>query len=119
MSFILNLPYTIMGLIVAMFSFPTRIVFLKEQFAFVVNVRSFWWAIAWMKGTRAATVGHVILIGPRAERNDLEHELIHVRQYRRYPGIFPFLYYIELAKRGYRNNKYEIEAYQEAENRYE
>ncbi len=64
------------------------------------------------------TVGHVILLNPRVEENDLEHEQVHVEQYQRFPVIFPFLYYFELLRMGYRNNKYEEEAYSRAGNIY-
>lgn len=41
----------------------------------------------------------------------VKHELKHVEQFRRY-GFIPFIarYTIETIKKGYRNNKYEIEA---------
>lgn len=41
----------------------------------------------------------------------LAHEMEHIRQYRRY-GLIPFIlnYVIESAKKGYYNNKYEVEA---------
>lgn len=71
-----------------------------------------------MKGTRAATIGHVVILGPSTRVGDLEHELVHVTQYCSAPLIFPFLYYFELFKKGYRNNKYEVEAYKVAGNEY-
>lgn len=63
-------------------------------------------------------IGHVVLLGPRLEDKDLEHELVHVVQYQRMPLIHPVLYIVELIRKGYRNNKYEIEAYQKAGNIY-
>ena len=41
----------------------------------------------------------------------VKHELKHVEQFKRY-GFIPFIarYTIETIKRGYRNNKYEVEA---------
>jgi hypothetical protein len=118
-SFILNLPDTIVGLVVATLSFPKKIILLKSHYAFVADIRSLWWSLWWMKGARAATIGHVVLIGPNVQTGDLEHELTHVRQYQMHPLTFPFLYYTELIRKGYRNNKYEMEAYQEAGNKYE
>ena len=39
------------------------------------------------------------------------HELVHVKQFQRYGFIkFPFLYLLESIRKGYRNNKYEVEA---------
>lgn len=60
---------------------------------------------------RAATTGHVILLTDKTMKNDLEHEIIHVRQYQKYPVIFPVLYYYETFKKGYRKNRFEDEAY--------
>ncbi len=71
-----------------------------------------------MKGARAAAMGHVVLLSPLTEDKDLEHELVHVDQYQRLPFIQPFLYYFELLRKGYRNNKYEVEAYEKAGNIY-
>ena len=71
-----------------------------------------------MRGARAAAIGYVILLSPKIENLDLEHELVHVDQHRRYPLIFPILYYIELLKSGYRNNKFEDEAYRLSGNKY-
>ena len=41
----------------------------------------------------------------------LNHELQHIRQYKKY-GLLPFIirYLVESARKGYYNNKYEIEA---------
>ena len=71
-----------------------------------------------MRGVRAANIGQVILLGPKLDPKDLKHELIHVEQYMRYPFIYPFLYYYELFKKGYRNNRFEDEAYRRAGNFY-
>ena len=41
----------------------------------------------------------------------LSHEMEHIRQYRRYGLIrFIILYLVETAKKGYHDNKYEVEA---------
>jgi len=71
-----------------------------------------------MKNARAMAIGSVVLLGSNALDKDLEHELVHVEQSQRMPFIFPILYYIELFRRGYRNNKYEYEAYSKAGNAY-
>ena len=60
------------------------------------------------------TVGHTILLGPKILDRDLEHELIHVRQYEQEPLVYPLLYYTELIRKGYRNSKYEDEAYRKS-----
>ena len=99
-------------------SLPKAIAMRKNPYAIIITITKFWWDIGYMKGARAMTIGNVILLSPKIENKDLEHELIHVKQYERMPLIYPILYYIELIKKGYRNNKYEIEAYQIAGNVY-
>lgn len=64
------------------------------------------------------TIGSTVILNPRVEDKDLEHELVHVEQGQRVPLIQPILYYTELLRKGYRANKYEEEAYSRAGNRY-
>lgn len=115
LSFILNLPYTIIGIILALFSFPTNIGFTSRPYSIVIKVRKLWWAIGYMEGARAATVGHTVILGKSVKPTDLNHELLHVTQYGRMPIVFPLMYYIELFRKGYKKNKYEIEAYSKTE----
>ncbi len=74
---------------------------------------------AWKLGTRtvAITLGRTIHLH-RASRSTflqnppwIRHELMHVRQFQRY-GLLRFLllYTWESLRKGYRNNKWEIEA---------
>lgn len=118
LAFVPNLPYTLIGLIIALFSLPNRVRTHKQPYSLIIYVKSLWWAVGYLKGARATTIGHVVILGPDAEKGDLEHELVHVAQHQRAPLLQPFLYYAELFKNGYRNNKYEIEAYKTAGNRY-
>jgi len=117
-GFILNIPYTLIGLIVALISIPTGMGFRKKPYTIIITIKNFWWTFGYMKNARAMAIGHVVILGPNLEDKDLEHELIHVEQHERMPIIQPFLYYIELIKNGYRNNKYENEAYTRAGNIY-
>ena len=117
-GFILNIPYTIIGLVVGLISSPTKMGFRKNPYTFVLSVKNFWWTIGYMKNARAMAIGHVVLLGQNLEKGDLEHELVHVEQHQRIPIIQPVLYYIELIRKGYKNNKYENEAYQRAGNIY-
>ena len=117
-SAILNLPWTVICLMAGLLSLPERIVFVKG--VLVLSVKSFWW-YSWLpnaKGVRAMAMGNVILLGPNILDKDLEHELVHIKQYQREPFIHPILYAIELIRFGYRNNKYEKEAYEKAGNIY-
>lgn len=117
-GFILNIPYTLIGLIVGLVSIPTSIELRKNPNAIVMNIKKFWWVFGYMKNARAMAIGHIVLLSPKIEDKDLEHELVHVRQHERMPLIQPILYYIELFRKGYRNNKYEDEAYRIAGNIY-
>ncbi len=110
-SFIFNLPYTVVGLLMACISWPTSVHLRHQPIAVVLTVKRFWWAFGWLHTARAFTIGHTVLLGPAARSGDLAHELVHVGQYARLPLVFPCLYYIELFKKGYRYNKYESEAF--------
>lgn len=86
--------------------------------AFILRIKKFWWAFGYMHNARAMAIGHTVLLGPNLLDKDLEHELVHVEQAMRAPLIHPVLYFIELLQKGYRNNKYEVEAYNRSGNKY-
>lgn len=109
--FILNLPFTLTGVVPLIASQPTSFRLIKDPIALVFEVKSFWWGFAMYKNARAMTIGHLILMSPKQLKNDFEHEIIHVHQCQRYPVVFPFLYLYELIRRGYRYNRFEDEAY--------
>jgi len=120
LAFILNLPWTIIGLVLAIISLPKSMQFSSQELGIIVYVRSFWW-YTWLpskKGIRAITNGHVISLGPTADIKDCQHELIHVEQSIREPLIHPFLYSWQSFRHGYRNNKYEVEAYTKSGSRF-
>lgn len=110
-GFILNFPFTIIGLVSGLISLPTSITLRKNPYAFILNVRTFRWYFWGRRKARAITVGHTVLLSPKIEEHDLEHELIHVRQYEKFLFLFPFLYYYESFRKDYRNNKFEDEAF--------
>ncbi len=109
--FILNLPFTLTGFVPMFLSAPYNVKLITNPIALIVKVKSFWWVFGYMKNARAMSIGHIILMSPKELKNDLEHEIIHVKQYERYPLIYPFLYLHELFKNGYRKNHFENEAY--------
>lgn len=117
--FILNLPFTLTGIIPLALSGPYSFKLNKNPLAFVFKVRSFWWSFGYLKKARAITIGYIIFLSPKELKNDLEHEIIHVKQCERYPMIFPFLYTYERIRKGYRNNRFEDEAYTLSESAYE
>lgn len=59
----------------------------------------------------AVTLGRTIVVRPgaRLSRRLVLHELAHVRQWEEDP-LFPVRYALESLRRGYRNNRYEVEA---------
>jgi hypothetical protein len=118
LSIILNLPYSLFGAVLALFLRPTRFVIGHEPFHIIFYVRNDSFGPGYTKGWRGMTNGHVIILNPREEQGDLAHELVHVQQYDRLPFIFPGAYYYQLLRHGYRNNKYEEEAYSKAGNIY-
>jgi hypothetical protein len=112
-SFILNLPWTILLLIAGIFSLPSKIILHHRPFAVIVYVRSFWY-YQWVpsqRGVRAMTLGNTMLLGPKLLDRDLEHELVHIKQHQQEPLIHPILNEIQTLRYGYRQNKYEDEAY--------
>ena len=113
-KYLLNSPWTVLALILALVSLPKSL--RVKQGAIVVETYSFWWHPA--RGVRATTLGNVIILGKKLEKNDLEHEYIHIEQHMRIPFILPFLTLIELLKHGSELSKYEVEAYSRAGNVY-
>lgn len=109
--FLLNLQYTIVAVVPVVLSIPKNITVIKKALAFIVRVKSFWWAFGLLRHVRGLTISHVILLGPREMKNDLEHELIHVQQHDRYPIVFPILYFYGRIRKGYRRNRFEDEPY--------
>ena len=75
----------------------------------------------WLSGhdqpATAVTLGSTIVVHPTARltRRLLQHELVHVRQWRQRPFTFPLHYAWQHLRHGYRNNPFEVEA-REAEN---
>ena len=70
--------------------------------------------LARMRGPAAAvTLGRTILVHPRRGLDAalLVHELTHVEQWAADP-LFPLKYAAESLRRGYRGNRYEVEAHE-------
>ena len=120
LSLLLNLPWTLLGLVGALLSGPSNIRFTKKPPAVIFSARSFWWLerLPGYRGVRAATWGNTVVEGPKLAENDEKHELIHVEQAMSRPFIHPFLYLIESIRHGHKNNHYEKEAYKRAGNKY-
>lgn len=59
---------------------------------------------------RGFAIGNFAIVKGDEPSTIVDHELVHIEQYMRYPFIFGFMYLYELRK-GYWNNRFEIEAY--------
>lgn len=103
-----------LALVMAFLSIPIRTKFDRVNLALVIDVKTMWWN--WRSNANASAMGNVVLTGPNSDALDLNHELVHVRQYMDEPFIHPFLYYWEHFRKGYRDNKYEVEASQSSGN---
>ncbi len=107
LRFLFNFPYTLIFIFFALISIPLKLKFDKKHQALIINVKSFWWAsLSYMKKARAMTFGHTIILGPDIKTTDLNHEFTHVRQFDRWPIIFPILYGYERILKG-KQSKYE------------
>ena len=110
--FILNIPWTAVGVVTTLFSVPRKVRFSKNPLAVIFDVKSFWWyRMFFSRKPRGMAHGNIVLLDPRADEADLKHELIHVKQWMQEPLIYPFIYFFESFKHGYQDNKYEEEVY--------
>jgi hypothetical protein len=110
-AFVLNLPYTLVALVMVLLLGPKQFSWNERRCALVFRVRRDSLPPFLPKGWRGFALGHIVALNPKEEPNDLEHELIHVDQHRKYPLIQPGMYLFENLTKGYRNNRFEIEAY--------
>lgn len=120
-AFALNAPWTLLGLVAALLSLPSRARVYRRPLAFVFKVKSFWWYQWLLPGTwiRGMAFGHVVMLNPDADEKDLAHELIHIEQFVRFPLIWPMLTLIEQLRHGSgMDNKYEREAYERSGSRF-
>lgn len=120
--FLLNFPWSVIGLITALISLPKRIKFSKSPPAIIFYINSFWWYrwIPRFKKVRGITNGHVVSLSDEADDLDLKHELIHVEQNMRYPLISGFVFGFEQLVHGFgpTKNRFEKEAYERSRSRY-
>jgi hypothetical protein len=109
-GFLWSLPVTIIGLPLALLSFPSF--GLRGGVLLCIGNRGFARLFLAKRGYAAMTLGHV-LIAIRPPSNHLwQHEREHTRQAQRLGIFFLPLYLYYLARRGYRQNPFEIAARQ-------
>jgi hypothetical protein len=111
-TFILNLPWSLLGLLCGLLSLPQNIRVDRPRSVVIINVKRLWMnEIFLWRGVRGLTLGNTMLLSKLSNNNTYNHEIIHVRQFMKMPLIFPALYLTESLWHGYKNNKYEIEAH--------
>lgn len=112
LALILNLPWSIVGIIFTLVSLPIGINNFNFNFVtLLINVKRVWLIeIFYGKRIKGVTLGNIILLSNIADEATIKHELVHSKQYINNPFIFIILYFIELIKHGYQENIYEIEA---------
>ncbi len=116
-QFLINLPWTIFGLLNALISQPVEVEINLSRLTLII----------WVKNIKfipseffALTCGHVILIKMKARNQQRrwgydaeklkQHEFVHVKQFDRFWGFFPLIYSIESLLHGYNENHFELEA---------
>jgi len=100
MALLLNLPLTLVGVAIALVFVPRKFMLHHKPFALVFSVKHDSLPFGYLRGWRGMTVGQTVILNPRVEDKDLEHELIHVEQQIRAPFIQPFLYAFECMRVG-------------------
>jgi len=107
LSAILNTPWSTLGLLLSMLSFPREFK-IDRRGVIIIDVKRLWVSELFLwRRVRGFTLGNVILLSEVAESSTLDHEMVHVKQFIEVPMVFPVLYIIECFKNGYLKNKYE------------
>lgn len=114
--FILNFPWSLLGLFCGLLSLPQGIRMDKVQFVMVMNVKRLWINDIFLRRrVRGFTLGNTVLLSDAFDNKTYNHEIVHVKQFIKMPLIFPLFYLAESIKNGYQDNKYEVEAYHVSE----
>ncbi|PIR96281.1 MAG: hypothetical protein COT92_01940 [Candidatus Doudnabacteria bacterium CG10_big_fil_rev_8_21_14_0_10_42_18] len=100
LGLLLNAPWTLLGLAIAALSIPKRTLVKKDALALVIDVRRIWLVEPFHgKPVKGFTLGNCVLRSDFAIINTINHELIHVRQFTKFPLVFPFLYLFDSIKK--------------------
>ncbi len=109
--FVLNIPWSLLGLLCGLLSLPKNIRMDKFQFLLVVNVKRLWINEIFLgRKAKGFTAGNTVLLSDASDNGTYNHEIVHARQFMKMPLIFPLFYCAEYVKNGYQGNKYEKEA---------
>jgi hypothetical protein len=118
-QFFINLPWTMLGTLNAILSIPLSLEFVFDRLAIILWVNNIRFVSENVAGW---TCGHIILLKTRVRTYDPQivyelklHELTHVDQFDRFWGAFPIFYAAEYLRKGYENNRFEVEARENAQ----
>ena len=117
-AWILNIPYTLFGILVGIISVPRKILVIRHNGLPVIIIKVWTLKTILVPRARGVAFASTVLLGPLEFESDLEHELVHTEQFLRWPVVFPLINAYELVMHGYRNNRFEDEAYTRAGNEY-
>ncbi len=110
LTYFLNLPWTLIGLLNALIAVPIKMEFRND--AIIFHTKTVGLVALYQPKGAGVALGNVVIVKRDLAIKILDHELVHIEQFMREPFIHPFLYSIELLRKGYFNNKYEFEAYE-------
>lgn len=111
-ALILNLPWSIFGLLIALISLPKNVKLNPKELVLTVKVKWLWLSsLIINRKVRGLTMGNVIMISNASINATFNHEMTHIKQFQKVPLLFPLLYCVEFMKSGYRQDEYEKEAY--------
>jgi hypothetical protein len=107
------------GMLNAILSVPLSIELISDRLAIIIWVSTIRFV---SKDVVGLTCGHIILVKTSIRTADSQfvyalklHELTHVDQFDRFWGTFPIFYIIEHLRKGYENNRFEVEARKNAQ----
>ena len=111
-AFILNLPWSFLGLLIGAISLPRSLKLDYKKFVLVIKVRQLWLSgLIIGRKVKGLTMGNVMMLSDASISATYSHEMTHIKQFRKIPLLFPLFYCLEFVKNGYRQDQYEKEAY--------
>jgi len=106
---VLNSPRSLLGFLYGLLSLPKNFKVDKARLVVAIGVRKLWLIKIFIgRDPRGLTLGNIVLLAQTSD-DIYKHETVHVNQFLKMPLIFPIIYLVESAKKGYHNNQYEVE----------
>ncbi len=109
LKYLLNLPWTLLGVVFAITAMPYGVTVKNQAIIFYCLTCGVVYLYA--PKAKGFTLGNLVVIRKGMANDILEHELVNVEQYMRKPFVHYFLSLYETIRYGYWNNRYEVEAY--------